>query len=70
MSATTVHTFQVEGMTCQHCVKAVTEAVKAVDASAEVKVQLNSGVVQITSDQSDDALIIAIAEAGYGAGLV
>ena len=69
MSAATVHTFQVEGMTCQHCVKAVTEAVKAVDASAEVKVQLSSGVVQITSAQSDDALIIAIAEAGYGAGL-
>ncbi|KRW58482.1 heavy-metal-associated domain-containing protein [Pseudomonas sp. TTU2014-080ASC] len=69
MSAATVHTFQVEGMTCQHCVKAVTEAVKAVDASAEVKVQLSSGVVQVTSAQSDDALIIAIAEAGYGAGL-
>lgn len=69
MSAATVHTFQVEGMTCQHCVKAVTEAVKAVDASAEVKVQLSSGVVQVTSAQSDDALMIAIAEAGYGAGL-
>jgi copper chaperone len=69
MSAATVHTFQVEGMTCQHCVKSVTEAVKTVDASAEVKVLLSSGVVQVTSAQSDDALIIAIAEAGYGAGL-
>jgi copper chaperone len=69
MSAATVHTFQVEGMTCQHCVKAITEAVKALDATAAVKVQLNGGVVQVTSVQSSDALMIAIAEAGYGAGL-
>ena len=29
--------FQVQGMTCGHCVKAVTEAVKTLDPKAEVQ---------------------------------
>jgi copper chaperone len=29
-------TFQVKGMTCGHCVRAVTEAVKSVDQQADV----------------------------------
>lgn len=69
MQAASVHTFRVEGMTCQHCVKTVTEAVLARDAAAKVTVKLQGGEVRITSSLSSDELIVAIAEAGYGAGL-
>jgi copper chaperone len=69
MQATSVHTFRVEGMTCDHCVKAVTEAVLARDAAAEVKVKLQGGEVRVSSSLPSDELIIAIAEAGYSAGL-
>lgn len=69
MQAASVHTFRVEGMTCQHCVKTVTEAVLARDAVAKVTVKLQGGEVRVTSSLSSDELIVAIAEAGYGAGL-
>ncbi|MDP3815042.1 heavy-metal-associated domain-containing protein [Pseudomonas sp.] len=69
MQVAKVHTFRVEGMTCEHCVKAVTEAVQARDAAAEVKVKLQGGEVRVNSSLSSDELIIAIAEAGYGVGL-
>lgn len=69
MQATNVHTFRVEGMTCDHCVKSVTEAVLARDAAAEVKVKLQGGEVRVSSSLPSDELIIAIAEAGYSAGL-
>jgi len=69
MSAASVHTFRVEGMTCDHCIKAVTEAVQARDASAEVKVKLQGGEVRVVSSLPSDQLIVAIAEAGYCVGL-
>ena len=69
MQEAKVHTFRVEGMTCERCVKAVTEAVQARDAAAEVKVNLQGGEVRVNSSLSSDELIIAIAEAGYGVGL-
>ncbi|HWS74967.1 MAG TPA: cation transporter, partial [Quisquiliibacterium sp.] len=37
----------VGGMTCNHCVMAVTRAVKELDPAAEVKVDLASGRVQV-----------------------
>ncbi|MBU0808051.1 MULTISPECIES: heavy-metal-associated domain-containing protein [Pseudomonas] len=69
MQATRVHTFRVEGMTCDHCIKAVTEAVLARDATADVRVKLQGGEVTVGSSLPSDQLIIAIAEAGYSAGL-
>jgi copper chaperone len=58
-------TFQVEGMTCGHCVRAVTEAVKSVDPQAEVKVDLASGKVEVQSQQDQAAIARAIQEEGY-----
>lgn len=69
MQAPQVHTLNVQGMTCEHCVKTITEAVQARDLAAEVKIKLVGGEVRVSSSLSSDALIIAIAEAGYGAGL-
>ncbi len=58
-------TFQVEGMTCGHCVRAVTEAVKSVDPQAEVKVDLASGKVEVQSQQDQAKIAHAIREEGY-----
>ena len=60
---------RVEGMTCGHCVSAVTRAVKAVDPEANVHVDLGIGRVRVDGRSSADALGKAIAEAGYPASL-
>ena len=58
-------TFQVQGMSCGHCVNAVTQAVRGVDPQAEVKVDLASGQVQVQSQQDPAAIARAIEEEGY-----
>jgi copper chaperone len=57
--------FQVQGMTCGHCVGAVTEAVKSVDPQAEVRIDLASGKVEVQSQQDHAAIARAIEEEGY-----
>ena len=60
-------TITVSGMTCGHCVKSVTEELSKIAGVKEVKVDLESGNVDITSEnelvQAD--LTQAIQEAGY-----
>ena len=58
-------TFDVQGMTCGHCERAVTKAVKAVDPKAEVKVSLDAGKVEVQSDQLREVIAGAIAAEGY-----
>lgn len=58
-------TFQVQGMSCGHCVNAVTQAVRSVDPQAEVKVDLASGKVDVQSGQDHGAIARAIEEEGY-----
>lgn len=60
-------TFDVKGMTCGHCVKAVSQAVHEVDAQAKIDVDLDSGKVQVDSTMPAPAIERAIAEAGYEA---
>ncbi|HZY15977.1 MAG TPA: cation transporter [Ramlibacter sp.] len=57
--------FQVQGMTCGHCVRAVTQALKSLDPQAEVQVDLAAGRVEVQSQQDRAALAQAIAEEGY-----
>jgi copper chaperone len=57
--------FQVKGMTCGHCVKAVTEAVRSVDPAATVAVTLAQSRVDIDSVAEVARLRAAIVEAGY-----
>ena len=57
----------VNGMTCGHCVSAVTRAVKALDPGADVQVDLGSKRVRVTGRSSADQLIGALGEAGYPA---
>jgi copper chaperone len=57
--------FKVEGMSCQHCVAAVTRAIQEQDAGAQVQVDLPAGKVAVQSGASVDTLKAAIDEAGY-----
>ena len=57
--------FNVEGMSCQHCVGAVTRAIHEHDAAAKVEIDLATGRVSVESKQSAEVLKAAIDEAGY-----
>jgi copper chaperone len=57
--------FQVQGMSCGHCVGAVTQAVKSVDPQAEVSIDLASGKVEVQSQQDPAAIARAIEDEGY-----
>jgi copper ion binding protein len=63
----TTATYQVSGMTCEHCVQAVTREVGAVDGVEKVDVDLPTGAVTVTSGQplDTDAVRAAVDEAGY-----
>jgi len=68
VSATT--TLSVEGMTCAHCVRAVTEELNALDGVTVVDVDLRVGdasLVRVTASHpvDDDEIAAAIDEAGY-----
>lgn len=58
-------TFTVQGMTCGHCEKAVTQAIKQLDPQAEVVIDRAAERVQVQSEQSHEALARAIADEGY-----
>ena len=66
----TISTFAVSGMTCAHCVAAVTEELTALDGVSAVDVDLNAGGdsrVTVTSANPLplDAVRAAVDEAGY-----
>lgn len=58
---------KVDGMTCNHCVQAVTRAVKSVDPEADVQVDLGAGTVTVQGQSAAETLSRAISEAGYAA---
>lgn len=43
--------YTITGMTCEHCVKAVTEEVSGLEGVTDVHVQLEGGRMRITSAQ-------------------
>ena len=67
---TTTTTYSVDGMTCAHCVAAVTEELGALPGVAEVRVDLVAGgnsAVHVASERELDlsAVAEAVDEAGY-----
>jgi copper chaperone CopZ len=61
-----VREYAVQGMTCEHCVRSVTEEVAAVDGVRAVEVELASGRLVVRgAGVRDDAVRVAVAEAGY-----
>ena len=57
--------FDVQGMTCNHCARAVTQAVQQLDPQAQVQVDLASKKVEVESSQTREAIAKAIADEGY-----
>ena len=57
--------YNVTNMACGHCSNAITEALKAVDANAQITVDLEKKIVNVQSSAGDDALRAAIVGAGY-----
>ena len=60
-------TWNVTGMTCGHCVKAVTEEVSAIEGVQSAEVDLDSGAVTVTADAPPprEQMAAAVDEAGY-----
>ncbi|MDP3835378.1 MAG: cation transporter [Hydrogenophaga sp.] len=57
--------FNVQGMTCGHCEKAVTTAIKLLDPQAEVSIDRSQNRVEVQTTQPREALAEAIREEGY-----
>jgi copper chaperone len=58
-------TFTVQGMTCGHCEKAVTTAIKILDPQAQVAIDRAQNRVEVTTEQPREAIAAAIKEEGY-----
>ncbi|WP_007516845.1 heavy-metal-associated domain-containing protein [Pseudofrankia saprophytica] len=60
-------TYTVTGMTCGHCVNAVTEEISHLPGVSDVRVDLASGTAEVVSDAPLDreAVRAAVEEAGY-----
>jgi copper chaperone CopZ len=65
MSVTSTYT--VTGMTCEHCVNAVTDELSGLGGVRDVRIDLGTGAVTVTSDTplAEDAVRAAVDEAGY-----
>ena len=59
-------TYSVEGMSCEHCVSAITSEVGKVAGIDDVAVDLDAKTVTVTGQTVDDAAVrAAVDEAGY-----
>ena len=59
------YSFHVEGMTCEHCEKAVVRAVRQLDQSAQVVADRLQNKVEVDSTASAQDISQAIVEEGY-----
>ena len=60
-------TFHVEGMRCGRCVARIEQALTALDAQAEVRIDLGAGTVSVRSGRDADALRAVLDGLGYPA---
>lgn len=63
---------KVQGMSCEHCVMHVTEALKEVPGVTDVVVSLKDGTatVDVNAPVTNEALAAAITDVGYTPGTV
>ena len=57
--------FDVPAISCTHCVKAITETVKALDPGAQVNVDIASKKVTLETSRDRPTVAAALTEAGY-----
>ena len=60
-----MYQFQIPNMSCGHCVRAITEAVKAAGPQAQVTTDLPTHQVQVQSSAARETLVSHLTEAGY-----
>lgn len=63
-------TLQIKGMTCEHCVRAVTKALQGVAGVAKVSVDLGAGRAQVDGPADPASLLRAVEKQGYEASVV
>jgi copper chaperone len=64
-------TLQVDDMSCGHCVRAIKDAVRGIDAEAGVDVDLARHVVRVQSNRFDAPRVLdALTQAGYSPVIV
>jgi copper chaperone len=57
--------FQVQGMTCGHCEKAVQAAIRSIDPQAQVRIDRQQNLVEVTTEKDRESVAAAIREEGY-----
>jgi copper chaperone len=63
----TIETYDIVGMTCDHCVRAITDEVSSLAGVSEVHVELAAAKVHVTTHEpvTTEQLRAAVEEAGY-----
>ncbi len=64
----TTTNYTVTGMTCEHCVRSVTEEVSAIPGVTDLEIDLATGALAVTTADAPvaaDAVRDAVTEAGY-----
>lgn len=63
----TTTTYQVKGMTCDHCVRAVTDELNRISGVSAIEIDLGTGSMTVTSAAplNEQAVRGAVEEAGY-----
>jgi len=65
MSVMSTYAYAVKGMTCDHCVAAVTSEVCRIEGISEVVVDLSRGTLAFTGEIPRETIADAVEEAGY-----
>ncbi|MFD8973256.1 MULTISPECIES: heavy-metal-associated domain-containing protein [Streptomyces] len=67
IAESTATVYAVSGMTCGHCRTAITKSVSALDGVISVDVDVNGGLVTVTTggEPDDAAIAAAVDDAGY-----
>jgi copper chaperone len=60
--------FNVQGMSCGHCERAITQAIRQLDAQAEVRIDRAQNRVEVDSAEARERLVQAIRDEGYRVG--
>lgn len=58
-------TLQIKGMTCDHCVRAVTKALQGVAGVEKVSVDLGAGSARVDGAADPASLVRAVEKQGY-----
>ncbi|MCM1452495.1 MAG: cation transporter [Clostridium sp.] len=61
--------YKISGMMCKHCAARVEKAIMAVAGVSSVEINLEKGIADVKGDAMPDAVMSAVAAAGYRAEL-